>query len=155
MLVHAIDTPPPATFILISNNHEFAYAVSMLRLRRYRVIVVSSAVGHSSMTLKAHATAFLDWDTDVLMETPYSSSNPLVCPTPQRLDGTSIVSFADRSQRFSRSFPPRSQSIANNYEVDIMDHIRQHSGSEVSKRLFPSMGHVSNVSPHRRLVSPN
>ncbi|KAF9466396.1 NYN domain-containing protein [Collybia nuda] len=64
MLAHAIDNPPPATIILISGDRDFAYAVSILRSRRYRVVIIS--LGGVHMSLRAHASVFLDWNADVL-----------------------------------------------------------------------------------------
>lgn len=67
MLAHAIDTPVPATIILVSGDRDFAYAVSTLRLRRYRVVVISARETPVHPSLKAHASVFLDWHTDVLL----------------------------------------------------------------------------------------
>ncbi|KZP20823.1 hypothetical protein FIBSPDRAFT_741642, partial [Athelia psychrophila] len=59
LLAFAIDNPAPATIILITNDRDFVYAVSVLRLRRYRVILVAQPSG--SATLKAQASMWLDW----------------------------------------------------------------------------------------------
>ncbi|KAJ7665110.1 NYN domain-containing protein [Mycena polygramma] len=63
MLAYAMDHPAPATLILISGDRDFAYAVSILRLRRYEVVVIS-LMGHVS--LKSQASACLDWNIDVM-----------------------------------------------------------------------------------------
>ncbi|KAF9466397.1 NYN domain-containing protein [Collybia nuda] len=60
MLVFAIDHPAPATIILISGKNELAYAASLLRHRRYQVIVVASLSPNE--TLKSQASVILDWD---------------------------------------------------------------------------------------------
>jgi len=46
MMAHAIDHPAPGTIMLISGDRDFVYAVSTLRLRRYRVIVIASLQIH-------------------------------------------------------------------------------------------------------------
>ncbi|GJE97096.1 NYN domain-containing protein [Phanerochaete sordida] len=64
MLTYAIDTPAPATIILISGDRDFVYAISILRFRRYNVVVIAPSNAHSS--LKSGASYLLDWDRDVL-----------------------------------------------------------------------------------------
>lgn len=64
MLTYAIDTPAPATLILISGDRDFVYAVSILRFRRYHVVVIAPSSAHTS--LKQCASELLDWDHDVL-----------------------------------------------------------------------------------------
>lgn len=64
MLTYAIDTPAPATIILISGDRDFVYAVSVLRFRRYNVVVI--APGSAHVSLKSRASEILDWDHDVL-----------------------------------------------------------------------------------------
>ncbi|KAF7978115.1 hypothetical protein HWV62_1534 [Athelia sp. TMB] len=63
MLAFAIDVPAPATIILITNDRDFVYAVSLLRLRQYRVILVGTSRGSAS--LKAQASVWLDWVAEV------------------------------------------------------------------------------------------
>ncbi|OSX64963.1 hypothetical protein POSPLADRAFT_1167107, partial [Postia placenta MAD-698-R-SB12] len=64
MLMYAIDTPAPATLIVISGDRDFVYAVSMLRWRKYRVVVVAPSNSHLSM--RSQASTVLDWEVDVL-----------------------------------------------------------------------------------------
>ena len=64
MLTYAIDNSPQATLILISGDREFAYALSTLRLRQYRVVLVAPSIVHVS--LKAHASVLFDWNRDIL-----------------------------------------------------------------------------------------
>lgn len=60
MLTYAMDTPPPATIILITGDRDFAYAISILRWRKYNVVVIAPYTIHSSV--KFGASAVLDWD---------------------------------------------------------------------------------------------
>ena len=64
MLTYAMDNPAPGTIILVSSDGDFSYAVSTLRLRRYHIIVVGLPAIHQS--LKAQASLFVNWNTDVL-----------------------------------------------------------------------------------------
>src|ERR1700722_3909313 len=64
MLAFAIDNPSPATIILISGDRGFVYAMSVLRLRRYYVIVMAPNSAHSS--LLSQASAIVDWQVDIL-----------------------------------------------------------------------------------------
>lgn len=64
MLAHAIDNPAPSTIVLISGDRDFAYALAMLRLRCYRVILITLSNAHSS--LRAQASLHFDWISDVL-----------------------------------------------------------------------------------------
>ncbi|KAI0948335.1 hypothetical protein AcW1_005575 [Taiwanofungus camphoratus] len=64
MMAYAIDTPAPATIVLISGDRDFAYAVSVLSLRRYRVILIAPSVAHDG--LKGRADVVYHWPNDVL-----------------------------------------------------------------------------------------
>ena len=66
MFGYAIDNPAPATVILISGDRDFAYAVSVLRLRRYQVVIVAPSVPSPHASLKSQASAVLEWDADIL-----------------------------------------------------------------------------------------
>ncbi|TFK26435.1 DUF537-domain-containing protein [Coprinopsis marcescibilis] len=78
MLLYAMDNTPPATFVLITGDRDFAYAISVLRLRQYDVVVLSPTHCHSSLTLQA--TACLDWTRDVL-ENGGKRPHPFNSPT--------------------------------------------------------------------------
>ncbi|KAJ6455792.1 NYN domain-containing protein [Mycena sanguinolenta] len=73
MLAYAMDHPAPATLILISGDRDFAYAVSILRLRRYDVVVISLPLPGAHISLKSQASVYLDWNAEVL---GYTSSQP-------------------------------------------------------------------------------
>jgi hypothetical protein len=64
MLAYAIDNQPPSTIVLISGDRDFAYGLAMLRLRRYRVVLVTLSNAHPS--LRAQASLCFDWISDVL-----------------------------------------------------------------------------------------
>ena len=64
MLAYAIDNSPPSTIVLISGDRDFAYALSVLRLRRYRVVLITLPSAHASLV--SQATLHFDWALDVL-----------------------------------------------------------------------------------------
>ncbi|KAH9901142.1 NYN domain-containing protein [Cubamyces lactineus] len=74
MLTYAIDNPAPATIVLISGDRDFVYAVSVLRLRRYRVVVVAPYTAHGS--LKSQASVVLDWEADIMRKTTTRGQPP-------------------------------------------------------------------------------
>lgn len=75
MMAYAMDTPAPATIILISGDRDFAYAVALLRLRKYRIVVVAPTAVHNS--LKLQASHFYDWFQNV----SHSPSRPSIPST--------------------------------------------------------------------------
>lgn len=65
-MAHAFDTPAPATIILISGDRDFVYAVSILALRRYRMVVINPKCTH--IGLKNSAEAVYQWPDDFLSD---------------------------------------------------------------------------------------
>jgi hypothetical protein len=82
MLAHAIDNAAPSTIVLISGDPDFAYALSILRFRRYRIVLITHSNAHQS--LRAQASTSFDWVSEVLEpvgptllnQPPSSSSSP-------------------------------------------------------------------------------
>ncbi|RDB24035.1 hypothetical protein Hypma_008810 [Hypsizygus marmoreus] len=128
MLAHAIDHPAPSTIILISGDRDFAYAVSILRLRRYRVVVVSLPGVHAS--LKAQASSFLDWNAEVLGVDMTDHSQP---PSAARYDERRRMTMSSRQSQVHPEKPnitptPLSTRYdAEEIEIDIMDHLPHRS----------------------------
>ena len=121
MLAYAIDNPAPSTIILLSGDRDFAYAVSILRLRRYRVVIISLPGAHIS--LKSQASTYLDWTTDVVGAEPLDN-----CPSVYSHYSTK-GSFCDSNSRwlYSGKTKLRAQLSTNGLdsedtEIDIMDH---------------------------------
>ncbi|KAJ3572495.1 hypothetical protein NP233_g3048 [Leucocoprinus birnbaumii] len=82
MLTHAVDNSPPSTLLVIAGNNDFAYAISILRLRRYDVVLVcpKALVGEHSQ-----ASVYLDWFNDILGYTPPDlDDGSLQLPLPPR-----------------------------------------------------------------------
>ena len=74
MMAYAMDTPAPATIFLISGDRDFVYAISVLALRQYRVILLSPKSAHSS--LKAQADANYLWPDHFMTFPPRSLELP-------------------------------------------------------------------------------
>ncbi|KAF8061497.1 hypothetical protein FPV67DRAFT_1509212 [Lyophyllum atratum] len=66
MLIFAVDTPAPATVMLMSGNPTFTYAVSLLRLRGYHVVLVIPSATPTRGGLELPASVVLDWKLDIL-----------------------------------------------------------------------------------------
>ncbi|KZT28231.1 hypothetical protein NEOLEDRAFT_905998 [Neolentinus lepideus HHB14362 ss-1] len=78
MLAFALDHPPPATIILISGDCDFAYAVSILRLRGYDVVLIAPKLASNS--IKSVSSLVLDWDSNVMGRDTDSASSPTQSP---------------------------------------------------------------------------
>lgn len=63
-----MDNPAPAVIMLISGDRDYVYAVSVLRLRKYDVVLVIPPIG-AHITLRSQATVVLDWKYDIFSET--------------------------------------------------------------------------------------
>ena len=112
MLTYAIDNPAPATIVLISGDRDFVYAVSVLRLRRYRVVVVAPYTAHGS--LKSQASVVLDWEADIMRKTSTRSQPPDVYQAP--IDDAQHRSPRRQPLAMGGPFPqvaPRSQRRAS------------------------------------------
>ncbi|KAF9228008.1 hypothetical protein BS17DRAFT_693924, partial [Gyrodon lividus] len=60
MLAFAVDHPAPATVILITGDRDYAYAISTLRLRNYKVILIVPSP-HVPVCLESQASLVVDW----------------------------------------------------------------------------------------------
>ncbi|KAG8921930.1 hypothetical protein FRC01_014728 [Tulasnella sp. 417] len=67
MLAFAMDNPAPAVIVLISGDRDFVYAVSVLRHRKYDVVLIIPPQG-AHITLQSQATVVLDWRFDIFRE---------------------------------------------------------------------------------------
>jgi hypothetical protein len=144
MLAYAIDNPAPSTIILISCDRDFAYAVSILRLRRYRVVIISPPSIHSS--LKVQASIHVDWTSDVLglelssdawnNSTPESRSIPL-SPAKRRISNASTKRIFPPLPSTSQNAQPMQPETAEHVEVDIMTHISEARSRRKSVTVQP------------------
>ena len=96
MLAHAIDNSAPSTIVLISGDRDFAYALSILRLRRYRIVLITLSNAHPS--LRAQASLCFNWTSDVL----------------GTVDPTSVLHQPISPRRGKTSIPPTHNRILSN-----------------------------------------
>jgi len=66
MISYAMDHPPPSTFVLITGDRDFAYALSMLRNRRYEVVLLAPSLPAVHTSLTSQASIIFDWNSDIL-----------------------------------------------------------------------------------------
>jgi NYN domain len=78
MLAYAIDNPAPTTIVLISGDRDFAYALSILRFRRYRIVLITLSNAHQS--LRAQAAISFDWVSEILEPVDLTLSNRPTSP---------------------------------------------------------------------------
>ncbi|KAF7965131.1 hypothetical protein HWV62_45535 [Athelia sp. TMB] len=107
VMAFAMDNPAPATVILVSGDRDFAYAVSVLRLRSYRVVVIAPANLH--MSLKAQASVFIDWNHDIL-DIVESAEAPLPATTPPLGSQLSHARTASKGVEVTVSAPINNES---------------------------------------------
>ena len=103
MLAFAIDHPAPATIILITGDRDYAYAVSILKLRKYQVILVVPSSPHTSPCLESQASLVIDWSTAILKSRtePSNSTQPVKQPYFD-LDATLITKILKELQESPR-----------------------------------------------------
>lgn len=84
IVAHAIDNPP-STVMLITGDRDFVYAVSTMRNRKYRVVLLAPPAAHAS--LKSQATFVYEWPRSVLQaETP----TPITMLRPRAATSSSV-----------------------------------------------------------------
>ena len=81
MLAYAIDNPAPSTIILITGDRDFAYALSILKHRRYQVVLVTLSNAHTSLVHQASIR--FDWYNDVVNQ--LDASNLQISKEPRYL----------------------------------------------------------------------
>lgn len=104
MLAFAIDRLTPACIVLVTGDRDFSYAAAILKLRGYRILVISPSQSHAS--LRIQADELYDWQTDVLesvdvvIDPGRRRSNTSISSTkrpPALLSATNIAAPACRS----------------------------------------------------------
>lgn len=103
MIAHAIDNPAPTTILLICGNRDFTYAVSILSLRRYDVVLLTPRTTHNS--LKAQASAVYVWPDCFLHK--LAPSPPYFCTSQVKLKRSDPqnTNTASRTQPESEQCP--------------------------------------------------
>lgn len=156
MLTYAIDTPAPATIILISGDRDFVYAVSVLRFRRYHVAVIAPGSAHA--TLKSRASEALDWDHDVLGKPLREGHARHVSADVSSARGTG-TEYCHGTQRANRrhSFRDSFRNLSNVRSSDTRSPVRTavDDRDAVQDTLHVPNGYSSPSSPHQRATHPS
>lgn len=104
MMAWAIDNPAPATIILISGDRDFVYAVSILSLRQYRIVLLAPRSAHGG--LKGQADVVYNWPEDFLPELPAVALSEATPPPP-----------SGRERKLSRATPLALREYSNHQLV--------------------------------------
>ena len=115
MLAFAVDHPAPATIILIAGDRDYAHAVSTLKLRKYRVILVVPPSSHTSSSLESQASLVIDWSAAVLRSRTeaVNSTQAVRQPCPE-LDANLIAKLVRELHGPTPESPKKSVSSGNN-----------------------------------------
>jgi hypothetical protein len=122
MMAHAIDNPAPKTYILISGDRDFAYAISVLGLRGYQVILFSPSTAHIS--LKSQAATCLDWSEILGRSRAGSSRKPTQMQEPVPSPVSANVQPAPTLQERSTSFSDNNEHKLSSGDEDIINYLR-------------------------------
>ncbi len=77
MILYALESPiSSTTIVLITGDRDFAYAVATLRLRQYRVVVISPSIPSPHCSLTVHASVAIDWNATVMKDLSPPESSP-------------------------------------------------------------------------------
>ncbi|KAG6885066.1 hypothetical protein C0993_006145 [Termitomyces sp. T159_Od127] len=82
LITFAIDHPAPATILLISEDRDFAYAISTLRHRKFKVVLICPPDAHGSLV--AQADVHFDWYAKVLRGSEGDGMRPAPSSVPHR-----------------------------------------------------------------------
>lgn len=74
MLAFAIDNPTPCTIVIITGDRDLAYALAILKLRSYRIVLVTLPNAHTSLT--AQSSVAFDWSNSILKPPIISTTSP-------------------------------------------------------------------------------
>ena len=130
MLAYAIDNPAPATIMLISGDRDFAYALSILRFRRYRIVLITLSNAHQS--LRAQAAISFDWVSEILEPVDLTLSNE---PTSTRRGKIWSPPAHDKFYSDSMGHNPSSSLFQDPYDekptssVEFMNNFRDEARS--------------------------
>ncbi|KAJ7046566.1 hypothetical protein C8F04DRAFT_1172478 [Mycena alexandri] len=103
---------------MIMGDRDFAYAVSVLRLRRYDVVVISLPLPGAHISLRSQASVYLDWNVDV-MGYPNSSSHFEGSPAATRSPTNSFQSTHARRPSYHLPTPDSPYSTSKAPVPDV------------------------------------
>ena len=166
MMAYAIDHPAPGTIVLISGDRDFAYAISTLRLRRYRVIVVAPPQTHLSLlSLASLAYAWNGGKADLILplhhdmgsESDYSFDRGRRQPMSASMSGSPSNKDALRCMGHETSFT-RSHTTRALNEDPGQHMVQEHVAGRLVDTSASLLGGKSSLSEGRHVLkgeSPN
>lgn len=130
-MAFAGDTPAPATIVVITGDGDFIYAISTLRLRRYRIILL--APQNSKPALKSQATAFYAWPQDVLSgELPVPGLPPPPTSSRPSISSTGHPALRPYTPRFADRLPPGPGWLPWRHTSSVQGHAKAEPTSGVA-----------------------
>ena len=142
MLAFAFDSPPPTTIILISGDRDYTYAISTIRMRGHRVVLIMPTT-KTPENLKRNVDVALYWK-DVL-EWPGQAT----FPAPARIDYTPV----HEAPTFAKAICPENTSKLLRVESVISD-ASEDAEIVVISRAPSSIGRDSSTSEDKFLPVP-
>lgn len=161
MLAFAVDHPTPATVFLITGDRDYAYAVSILKLRKYQVILVVPSSPNTSPSLESQASLVIDWGTAVLRSRtdPANSIPPVRQPYPD-LDPTLVTKLLRELREFPlddpdtlQSYPTPPQATSKVRRVTTRDLLEPSRHSKNTESLDSTQDFTRNPASPRKYTS--
>ena len=151
MIFYAWDNPAPRTLVVITDDRDIAYALAMLEMKNYRIVLISPAGSHPDLT--AQATVQLDW-TRVVLGTnrgvnheresrvrPSATARP---PSSTRLRGSTISDHREPLTHESNDPPSKERRSvffkSNDLTFDVFGNEDLHSLFMASPKTMGSLG---------------
>jgi hypothetical protein len=152
MLAFAIDNPAPCTIVLITGDRDFSYALSILKLRQYRVVLVTLPNAHPS--LRFQAPICFDWFNDVVNQSGAPNS-PEVRNSrqPERNRPLEPVFNSGRSSSLDATVIDSTDPDTDEF-VDFERYLRNRAKEVPILYQVPSPGRTS-PEKRRRYISPS
>jgi len=132
LILHAWDHSIRHTYVVITGDRDIAYGLAMLRMKNYRVVLISPPNSHTDLV--SQATIHLDFSQTVLGIDGGSADDKAFFPDPSSIWLPSIANFrpgylsAQNSSRFGRNLmsvpishsrtPPLSKSYHGDSGID-------------------------------------
>ena len=127
MLAFALDNSPPATVFLITGDRDYAYAMSTLRLRDYKVILITP---NTTACLEAQASAVVDWSVVLTRSRVESNSLSNVRRPYNDLDAKLLTNLSREISQLGEddltvcSSSPPSEGSSKSRRIDAEDLLR-------------------------------
>lgn len=134
MLLFALDNPAPYTVIILITGHEISpYAISALRLRHYKVVLITpqNSGGPIRPSMASQANQVLDWATVMSR----GRNSPAVG---SQSSPSSVASLVSVDSKNTTKFPPNTGAGSGHVVTSpqsYSSHLRQFSTSSTSSAL--------------------